>query len=92
MDLDDQINLEHILLFDRMCRVCGETKNLIDDFYLTRKGRGALPSAYSYECKDCTRKRVISNKKKKVSLEMWEYPDWQRFTHGFPIQTTIFNK
>ena len=92
MDLGDQINLEHILLFDRKCRVCGETKNLIDDFYLTRKGRGALPSAYSYECKECTKKRVLSNKKKQISLEMWEYPDWQRFTHGFPIQSTLFNK
>jgi len=76
MDLEDQINLEHILLFDRRCRVCGETKNLIDDFYLTRKGRGALPSAYSYECKECTKKRTLSNKKKSKSSEMWEYPDW----------------
>ena len=76
MDLDDQINLEHILLFDRTCRVCGETKNLIDDFYLTRKGRGALPSAYSYECKECTKKRVLSNKKKPASAERWEDPDW----------------
>jgi len=76
MDLDDQINLNHILLFDRECRVCGETKNLIDDFYLTRKGRGALPSAYSYECKDCTKKRVLKNKKKRVSKSEWYYPDW----------------
>jgi len=76
MDLEDQINLEHILLFDRQCRVCGETKNLIDDFYLTRKGRGALPSAYSYECKECTKKRVLSNKKKSIQKQMWEYPDW----------------
>ena len=76
MDLEDQINLEHILLFDRKCRVCGEIKNLIDDFYLTRKGRGALPSAYSYECKECTKKRVLSNKKKPTSSQMWEYPDW----------------
>jgi len=76
MDLDDQINLNHILLFDRECRVCGETKNLIDDFYLTRKGRGALPSAYSYECKECTKKRVLENKKKRVSKSEWYYPDW----------------
>jgi len=76
MDLDDQINLNHILLFDRECRVCGETKNLIDDFYLTRKGRGALPSAYSYECKECTKKRVLKNKKKRVSKSEWYYPDW----------------
>ena len=32
MDLDRQINLEHILLFDRECRVCGETKNLSSAF------------------------------------------------------------
>ena len=76
MDLDDQIDLEHILLFDRECRVCGEVKNLIDDFYLTRKGRGALPSAYSYECKECTKKRVLKNKKKRVSKSEWYYPDW----------------
>jgi hypothetical protein len=76
MDLEDQINLEHILLFDRECRICGEIKNLIDDFYLTRKGRGALPSAYSYECKECTKKRVLSNKKRPTPTELWEYPDW----------------
>jgi len=76
MDLDKQINLEHILLFDRQCRVCGEIKNLIDDFYLTRKGRGALPSAYSYECKECTKKRVSSTKKNKTKEYKWEYPDW----------------
>lgn len=76
MDLDKQINLEHILLFDRKCRICGETKNLIDDFYLTRKGRGALPSAYSYECKECTKNRVLKNKKNKVSESQSYYPDW----------------
>ena len=89
MDLDKQINLEHILLFDRQCRVCGEIKNLIDDFYLTRKGRGALPSAYSYECKECTIMRVKSKKKRKID---WEYRDWQIFTHGFPIESGPFNK
>jgi hypothetical protein len=73
MDLDDQINLDHILLSERKCRVCGKVKNLIDDFYLTRKGRGFLPSAYSYECKVCTIDRV---KKHKGSSNVWEYPDW----------------
>lgn len=76
MDLDTQINLQHILLFDRECRVCKETKNLIDDFYLTRRGRGSLPSAYSYECKECTKKRVLKNKKKRVIKSEWYYPDW----------------
>ena len=53
MEIDNQIKLGHLLLSDRECRVCGETKNLIDGFYLTRKDRGTLASAYSYECKVC---------------------------------------
>ena len=51
MELDSQIRLGHLLLSDRKCRVCGETKNLIDGFYLIRKDRGTLASSYSYECK-----------------------------------------
>lgn len=74
MDFDDQVELEHLLFFERKCRVCGEVKSLLDDFYLTRRDRGTLPSAYSYECKECTKKRV--NKKKKKRLSEWEYPDW----------------
>ncbi len=79
MDFDDQIELEHILFSDRKCRVCGKVKNLISDFYLTRKGRAVFLSAYSYECKDCTKVRILSKrksiKKGKSSFE-WEYPDW----------------
>ena len=73
MDFDNQIELEHLLFFDRKCRVCGKVKSLLDDFYLTRKDRGTLPSSYSYECKSCTIKRIKSKKKKQLS---WEYPDW----------------
>ena len=29
---------------------------------MTRKDRGAYPSAYSYECKDCTKKRVTTSR------------------------------
>mgnify|MGYP003321546382 FL=1 len=76
MDIDDQINIEHILFLDRKCRVCNKTKNLIEDYYLTRKGRGAFPSAYSYECKECTKKRVLGKRKNKNYTPMWEYPDW----------------
>jgi len=47
---------------------------LMEDFYLTRKTRGKLPSAYSYECKECTIKRV--REKRKVKQKEWEYPDW----------------
>jgi len=70
MNLDDQLKLGHLLLYDRKCRKCGETKNLIEDFYRTRKDRGPVASSYSYECKECTKNRV------KKSSDRWEYPDW----------------
>ena len=76
MDLDKQINLGHLLLTDRKCRTCGEIKNLIGEFYRTRKDRGPVLSSYSYECKDCTIKRVLEGKKNKIPKNEWEYPDW----------------
>ena len=76
MELDKQIKLGHLLLVDRKCRVCGETKNLVDGFYRTRKDRGAVSSSYSYECKDCTIKRIMKIKKNPSSSTKWEYPDW----------------
>ncbi len=75
MDLDDQLNLGHLLLQDRKCRVCGQMKNLIDGFYLTRKNRGTLPSSYSYECKVCTIQRIVKNRKERPFCD-WVYPDW----------------
>ena len=76
MNLDDQISLDHLLLDERKCRVCGETKNLIDGFYKTRKNKSHLSSAYSYECKECTSKRAIESRKKKKVDDKWVYPDW----------------
>ena len=76
LDLDDQINLEHILFTDRKCRVCGEVKDLIDGFYLTRKDRGSVPSSYSYECKVCTIRRIVESRKKNRIFSDWAYPDW----------------
>ena len=76
MDIDGQIKLGHLLLNDRKCRSCGEIKNLIDGFYRTRKNRGPVPSSYSYECKECTIRRVVSNRIASKVLDKWEYPDW----------------
>lgn len=82
MDIDDQIELEHLLFFERKCRTCNQVKSLMDDFYLTRKNRGTLPSAYSYECKDCTIKRIKKKREEKKikfdSISRIEdiYPDW----------------
>jgi hypothetical protein len=76
MDLDRQINLEHLLFVDRECRTCGEVKNLLSDYYLTRKNRGSWPSSYSYECKECTVKRICNKRKTISKNSIWEYPDW----------------
>jgi len=76
MELDKQIKLGHLLLTDRKCRVCGQTKDLMDGFYRTRKDRGSVASSYSYECKDCTVRRIINSRKNKQISVDWQYPDW----------------
>jgi len=76
MELDSQIKLGHLLSCDRKCRVCGEIKNLIDSFYRTRKSRGPVASSYSYECKDCTIKRIVASRMTNAIYDKWEYPDW----------------
>ncbi len=76
MELDKQIKLGHLLLTDRKCRVCGEVKNLIGEFYRTRKDRGPVASSYSYECKECTIERIKLSKNSKKYHIGWEYPDW----------------
>ena len=63
MDLDVQLELAHLLLQERKCRVCGQEKNLIDGYYRTRKNV-RLASSYSYECKECTVKRVCENNRR----------------------------
>tara|TARA_Y100000361_G_C10900542_1_gene208813 strand:+ start:252 stop:482 length:231 start_codon:yes stop_codon:yes gene_type:complete len=76
MELDKQIKLGHLLLSNRVCRICGEEKNLIEGFYRTHKDRGPVASSYAYECKICTVKRIIKNRKKKIISSDWTYPDW----------------
>lgn len=76
MDLDKQLKLGHLLLTDRKCRKCGEIKNLIENFYRTRKDKGPVLSSYSYECKECSIKRIVANRLTSRVLDKWEYPDW----------------
>jgi len=75
VEFDAQIELEHLLFSERKCRVCGKVKNLIEDFYLTRKHKGTTPSAYSYECKNCTVQRITKRRKIR-SITEDVYPDW----------------
>ena len=69
MDIDEQITTEHLLLKERVCRSCGKEKSLLADFHRCGKD-STLASSYSYECKECSRKRAVDNywKKKKYSL------------------------
>ena len=76
MDIEDQFSLEHLLFKERRCRTCGVTKDLISDFYLTRKNKRGNPSAYAYECKECTVMRIIASRLTDKILDRWEYPDW----------------
>ena len=76
MELDKQIKLGHLLLSNRICRICGEEKNLVESFYRTRKDRGPVASSYSYECKICTIQRIVKNTQKENPFTEWNYPDW----------------
>ena len=76
MDLGDQFSLEHLLFKERTCRICKIKKDLISDFYVTRKHKKGYPSAYAYECKECTVKRVMESRKKRDTFVDWTYPDW----------------
>ena len=58
MELDDQISTAHLLLETRLCRVCKKQKNLLDEYYLSRRDP-TKKSSYSYECKECTVKRTV---------------------------------
>ena len=83
MDLEQQFDLEHLLFKQRTCRCCGRTKDLLNDYYLIRKGRSRLASSYSYECKLCTIERVVKTRKSKkkdtprpLPPYLADYPDW----------------
>jgi len=76
MDLDDQLSLNHLFLNDRKCRTCGEIKNLIDGFYKLRKNKGQNASSYSYECKVCSIRRAVKDRKDRRIFSDWNYPDW----------------
>mgnify|MGYP000984350173 CR=1 FL=1 len=74
MDFDEEFELEHLIFKQRKCRSCKKIQDLVDGFYKTRKGSG--PSSYSYECKNCTKVRVLKNRKDNYPNNHWAYPDW----------------
>jgi len=75
MDVGDLFDLDHLIFKERRCRTCGIKKDLLVDFYRTRRDRTSA-SAYSYECKDCTKKRIVLSRMTNAVFDKWEYPDW----------------
>ena len=77
MSFEEELELDNLLFKERKCRVCKIKKDLLNDFYLTRKNRRGFPSAYSYECKECTVNRIINSRKKQPQKSTdYQYPDW----------------
>jgi len=77
MSFEEGLELDNLLFKERKCRVCKIKKDLLNDFYLTRKNRRGFPSAYSYECKECTVNRIINSRKKQSQKSIdYQYPDW----------------
>ena len=58
--IDEELQTQHLFLVKRICRVCNEEKDLVADFYKCRKNP-TLESSYSYECKECAKKRTLEN-------------------------------
>ncbi len=78
MDLDEQLQLAHLLLEERVCRICKQQKNLLQSYYRVRKNM-RLASSYSYECKECTVKRITERRRRRSKTKTfpeWTYPDW----------------
>lgn len=77
MSFEEELELDNLLFKERKCRVCKIKKDLLNDFYLTRKNKKGFPSAYSYECKECTVDRIINSRKKQSQKSIdCQYPDW----------------
>ena len=72
MELDDQISPAHLLLETRVCRVCKKQKNLLDEYYLSRKDP-TKKSSYSYECKECTVARTVEYNKENSETVRAQY-------------------
>jgi len=75
MDFEEEFELGDLIFVERQCRKCLRTLSLVEDFYKTRPDRGKSPSAYSYECKQCTIKR-ISKARRQSRKWVTDYPDW----------------
>lgn len=83
MEFDEELELGHLLFNERKCRTCHIEKDLLTDFYLIRKNKKGFPSAYSYECKECTKEEFLMQEKR--TLTDGSILTGKEFMHGFPL-------
>ena len=79
MDFTEEFDLGHLVLQERKRRCCKKVKDLLTEFYKTHKDRGSVASSYSYECKECTKKRIKlrrKNRPRPLPPYLADYPDW----------------
>jgi len=86
MQLDEQVGMGHLFLKERKCRTCGLQKNLIEDYYLSRKD-STLASSYAYECKACTIKRTCE-----YNLKHRPHRKSQELERHYGITLSQFNR
>ncbi len=55
---------------------CEERKRKGREIRAGIRPKTTYPSAYSYECKTCTIRRVVNNRKPRNRHIDWQYPDW----------------
>mgnify|MGYP000718704468 CR=1 FL=1 len=78
MDIEFELETQHLFLIERTCVVCGKQKNLIADFYKCRPDATKI-SSYAYECKECTRDRVREYENKIVKVIVRKKTDTRKF-------------
>ncbi len=59
MDIDFEIETQHLFLIDRVCVVCGKQKNLIADFYKCRPDATKISSDRVREYENKIKKKYI---------------------------------
>ena len=92
MNLEDELELEHLLLEDRRCRKCLVTKNLLSDFYKTRKDRGTIHLHLHMSVKNVLRSVFKCVEEIKRVVNGVTILTGKQFTFCFPIRNIGINK
>ena len=65
MNIEDQFGLEHLLFEQRKCKICGETKELINDFIKQEKSVATCHQLMHMNVRDVLSKEFQIREKEK---------------------------